>query len=141
MNKQKSNVFSLVRHLSEEWISGNDRPETASGDDGPEATRPEMTAVRISSKGSGERLLSFPLASPSGPLYVERMFCLLLCINQSIHCLHLYRSLYSNSILRVATWSPARPAAASKPSANASANVGKRPSLSFGITLSTNMHI
>jgi len=38
----------------------------------------------------------FPLASPSGPLYIERMFLLQLCINQSIYCLHLYRSLYSN---------------------------------------------
>jgi len=39
----------------------------------------------------------FPLASPSGPLYIERMFLLRLCINQSIRYLRLYRSLYSNS--------------------------------------------
>jgi len=38
----------------------------------------------------------FPLASPSGPLYIERMFLLRLCINQSIRYLRLYRSLYSN---------------------------------------------
>ena len=36
-----------------------------------------------------------PLASPRGPSNIERMFCLRLCINQSIRCLHLYRSLYS----------------------------------------------
>jgi len=40
----------------------------------------------------------FPLASPSGPLYLERMFLLRLCINQSIHHLRLYRSLYSNKV-------------------------------------------
>jgi len=39
-----------------------------------------------------------PLVSPSGPLYIERMFLLRLCINQSIHHLHLYRSLYSNTV-------------------------------------------
>jgi len=39
----------------------------------------------------------FPLASPSGPLYIERMFLLRLCINQSIRYLRLYRSLYSNN--------------------------------------------
>ena len=38
----------------------------------------------------------FPLASPSGPLYIERMFPLRRSINQLIHCLHLYRSRYSN---------------------------------------------
>ena len=38
----------------------------------------------------------FPLASPSGPLYIERMFLLRLCINQSIPYLRLYRSIYSN---------------------------------------------
>ena len=27
------------------------------------------------------------------------MFCLLLCINQSIHCLHLYRPLYSDRLV------------------------------------------
>jgi len=43
----------------------------------------------------------FPLASPSGPLYIERMFLLRLCINQSIHYLRLYRSLYSNSLMRL----------------------------------------
>ena len=31
-----------------------------------------------------------PLASPSGPLYIERMFLLRSCINQSVHYLHLY---------------------------------------------------
>jgi len=41
----------------------------------------------------------FPLASPSGALYIERMFLLRLCINQPIHYLRLYRSLYSNIIL------------------------------------------
>ena len=40
----------------------------------------------------------FPLASPSGALYIERMFFLRRCINQSIHYLRLYRSLYSNSL-------------------------------------------
>jgi len=40
----------------------------------------------------------FPLASPSGPLYIERMFRLRLCINQSVHYLRLYRSLYSNRL-------------------------------------------
>ena len=39
----------------------------------------------------------FPLASPSGVLYIERMFLLRLCINQPIHYLRLYRSLYSNT--------------------------------------------
>ena len=38
----------------------------------------------------------FPLASPSGALYIERMFFLRRCINQSVHYLRLYRSLYSN---------------------------------------------
>jgi len=38
----------------------------------------------------------FPLASPSGTLYIERIFFLRLCINKSIHYLRLYRSLYSN---------------------------------------------
>jgi len=38
----------------------------------------------------------FPLACPSGALYIERMFLLRLCINQPIHYLRLYRSLYSN---------------------------------------------
>jgi len=38
----------------------------------------------------------FPLASPSGALYIERMFLLRLCINQPIHYLRLYRSIYSN---------------------------------------------
>jgi len=38
----------------------------------------------------------FPLASPSGALYIERMFFLRPCINQSVHYLRLYRSLYSN---------------------------------------------
>jgi len=42
----------------------------------------------------------FPLASPSGPLYIERMFLLRLCINQSVHYLRLYRSLYSNMVYR-----------------------------------------
>jgi len=32
----------------------------------------------------------FPLASPSGPLYIERMFLLRLCINQSVQYLRLY---------------------------------------------------
>jgi len=40
----------------------------------------------------------FPLASPSGALYIERMFLLRPCINQSVHYLRLYRSLYSNKI-------------------------------------------
>ena len=31
----------------------------------------------------------FPLASPSGPLYIERMFLLRSCINQSINSLSL----------------------------------------------------
>jgi len=39
----------------------------------------------------------FPLASPSGVLYIERMFFLRRCINQSVHYLRLYRSLYSNT--------------------------------------------
>ena len=38
----------------------------------------------------------FPLASPSGTLYIERMFLLRLCINQPIHYLRLYRFIYSN---------------------------------------------
>jgi len=38
----------------------------------------------------------FPLASPSGALYIERMFFLRRCINQPIHYLRLYRSIYSN---------------------------------------------
>jgi len=38
----------------------------------------------------------FPLASSSGALYIERMFFLRPCINQSVHYLRLYRSLYSN---------------------------------------------
>jgi len=41
----------------------------------------------------------FPLASPSGALYIERMFLLRLCINQPIHYLRLDRSLYSNKRL------------------------------------------
>ena len=40
----------------------------------------------------------FPLASPSGALYIERMFFLRRCINQSVHYLRLYRSLYSNTL-------------------------------------------
>jgi len=40
----------------------------------------------------------FTLASPSGALYIERMFFLRRCINQSVHYLHLYRSLYSNRL-------------------------------------------
>jgi len=40
----------------------------------------------------------FTLASPSGVLYIERMFFLRRCINQPIHYLRLYRSLYSNTI-------------------------------------------
>jgi hypothetical protein len=35
-------------HLSEYRASGDDGPETATGDDRPEVTRPEMTAVRVS---------------------------------------------------------------------------------------------
>jgi len=38
----------------------------------------------------------FPLASPSGALYIERMFFLRRCINKSVRYLRLYRSLYSN---------------------------------------------
>ena len=41
----------------------------------------------------------FPLASPSGALYIERMFFLRPCINQSVHYLRLYRSLYSNILV------------------------------------------
>jgi len=43
----------------------------------------------------------FPLASPSSALYIERMFFLRPCINQSVHYLRLYRSLYSNTLARV----------------------------------------
>jgi len=56
-----------------------------------------MTAGRVSrapARGTVFRL--YPRASPSGPLYIERVFLLLSCINQLIHHLHLYRSLYSN---------------------------------------------
>jgi len=59
-----------------------------------------MTAARVSrapARGTVFRL--YPLASPSGPLYIERVFLLLSCINQLIHHLHLYRSLYSNRFL------------------------------------------
>ena len=38
----------------------------------------------------------FPLATPSGALYIERMSFLRHCINQPIHYLRLYRSIYSN---------------------------------------------
>jgi len=38
----------------------------------------------------------FPLASSSGALYIARMYFLRPCINQSVHYLRLYRSLYSN---------------------------------------------
>ena len=41
----------------------------------------------------------FPLVSPSDALYIERMFLLRLCINQPIHYLRLYRSIYSNTPL------------------------------------------
>jgi len=59
-----------------------------SGDDG----RPSLRAL------AQETVFSpFPLASPLGPLYIERMFLLRLCFNQSIHYLRFYRSLYSNS--------------------------------------------
>jgi len=57
-----------------------------------------MTAARVSrapARGTVFRL--YPLASPSGPLYIERVFLLRSCINRLIHHLHLYRSLYSNS--------------------------------------------
>jgi len=40
----------------------------------------------------------FSLAIPSGALYIERMFFLRRCINQSVHTLRLYRPLYSNSL-------------------------------------------
>jgi len=56
-----------------------------------------MTAARVSrapARGTVFRL--YPLASPSGPFYRERVFLLLTCINQLIHHLHLCRSLYSN---------------------------------------------
>jgi len=60
-----------------------------SGDDsGPSLRAPAQETV----------FRPFPMASPSGPLYIERMFLLLLCINQSIHYLRLYRSLYSNRL-------------------------------------------
>jgi len=41
----------------------------------------------------------FPLASSSGALYIERMFFRRRCINQSVHYLRLYRSLYSNKYI------------------------------------------
>jgi len=52
-----------------------------------------------------------PLARPSGALYIERIFLLRLCINQPIHYLHLYQSLYSNtsagsSVKRRYRWVP-----------------------------------
>jgi len=59
-----------------------------SGDD----SRPSLRAPALETV-----FRPFPLASPSGPLYIERMFLLRLRINQSIRYLHLYRSLYSNS--------------------------------------------
>ena len=64
--------------------------------------RPEMTAAhvfRAPARGTVFRL--YPLASSSGPLYIERVFLLRNCINQLIHHLHLYRSLHSNSVWRV----------------------------------------
>jgi len=47
---------------------------------------------------SGDSRPSLPLASPSCPRYIERMFLLRRCINQPIHYLHLCRSLYSNRL-------------------------------------------
>jgi len=40
----------------------------------------------------------FPLASPSGALYIERKFFLRRCIDQSVHYLRHSRSLYSNTL-------------------------------------------
>ena len=57
-----------------------------------------MTAARVSrAPARGTVFCLYPLASPSGPLYIESVFLLRSCINQLIHYLHLYRSLYSNS--------------------------------------------
>jgi len=50
------------------------------------------------STGSGVNLPSIPLGESSGALYIERMFFLRWCINQSVHYLRLYRSLYSNRL-------------------------------------------
>jgi len=71
----------------------------ASGDDGPELTHSEMTTARVSrAPALGTVFRLYPLASPSGPFYIARVFLLLSCINQLIHHLHLYRSLYSNRL-------------------------------------------
>jgi len=57
-----------------------------------------MTAARVSrAPAQGTVFRLYPLASPSGPLYIERVFLLRSCINQLVHDLHLYRSLYSNT--------------------------------------------
>ena len=58
-----------------------------------------MTATRVfRAPARGTVFCLYPLASPSGPLYIEREFLLRSCINQSIHHLHLYRSLYSDNV-------------------------------------------
>jgi len=89
-----SDVVRCSSKLSEQWASADDRSETASGDEGPQPTRPEMTAARVPRapvRGTVFRL--YPLVSPSGPLYMERVFLLRSCISQLIYHLHLYRSL------------------------------------------------
>jgi len=69
------------------------------------------------STGSGASLPSLPLARPWDPLYIERMFRLRLCINQSNHYLHLYRSKYSSNasliqftiVILIFQWKPSSP--------------------------------
>jgi hypothetical protein len=47
----------------------------ASGDDGPEATCPEMTSVRVPGACLGVLSSAETLRSPRGLLFVERMLC------------------------------------------------------------------
>jgi len=59
-------------------------------------TSGDDSCLSLPRTGSVESLLSLPLASLSGPLYIEIVFLLRSCMNQSIRYLRLYRSLYSN---------------------------------------------
>jgi len=59
-------------------------------------TSRDDSCLSLPRTGSVESLLSLPMASLSGPLYIEIVFLLRSCMNQSIRYLRLYRSLYSN---------------------------------------------
>ena len=73
--------------VSEQW---------ATGDDEPEATRPAVAFARVSGIGSGDSHPSCPPVEPLRTVVYRENILLQRCISQSIHHLHLYRSLHSN---------------------------------------------